>query len=106
MSSLSRRYEILLPLQHNDGRPVEERLIGLTIQELRARFNAISVETQPIVGFWQHDDELYRDNLVRLFVDVPDQSEHRQFFVEYKKTLKERFEQLEIWITSYPLEVL
>jgi hypothetical protein len=40
---------------------------------------------------------------VRVFVGVPDLPEHVQFFQEL---LKERFQQLDIWMTTYPLEVL
>ena len=54
MSDL-RRYEILVPLLFNDGRPVPE---------------------------------------------------HRAFFREFKQQLKARFDQLEIWITSHPLDVI
>jgi hypothetical protein len=37
---------------------------------------------------------------------VPDTSDSRQFFVEFKEQLKERFQQLDIWMTTYPLEVI
>jgi len=32
--------------------------------------------------------------------------ENRQFFLEYKEQLKSRFQQLEIWLTTYLVEVL
>jgi len=40
-----RRYEILLPLRFNDGRPVPWTVIGETLTELRHRFGAVSWET-------------------------------------------------------------
>jgi hypothetical protein len=43
---------------------------------------------------------------VRLFVDVPDVPQNRQFFVDFKERLKARFRQLDIWITTHPLEIL
>lgn len=46
MSSLQRRYEILLPLRFNDGQPVPDDLIGKTLLQLKQRFHAISSETQ------------------------------------------------------------
>jgi hypothetical protein len=49
---------------------------------------------------------VYRDDLVRVFVDVPDEAANREFFVEFKERLKQRFQQLDIWMTTYPLEVL
>ena len=101
-----RRYEILLPLQFNDGRAVPDALVGQAVVELRSRFGAASCETQIIQGFWQQGGEMYRDTLIRLFVDVADTEENRGFFRDFKEQLKERFQQLEIYVTSHPIEVL
>lgn len=106
MSKAFRRFELLLPLRFNDGSPVPDELIGETILELRDRFGAVSAETQTIRGTWQHEGQTYRDDLVRLFVDAPDVPESRAFFVDFKEQLKARFKQLDIWLTTYPLEIL
>ena len=57
-------------------------------------------------GAWEHEGTVYQDNLTRFFVDVEDLPEHRAFFRQFKEQLKTRFDQLEIWITSYPLDVI
>jgi hypothetical protein len=101
-----RRYEVLVPLLFNDGRPVPEALLALTFSELRERFGAASWETQTLRGAWEHQGTVYEDNLTRFFVDVPDTQEHRAFFKEFKDKLKRRFDQLDIWITSHPLDVI
>ncbi len=101
-----RRYEILLPLRFNDGRAVPDEVLANTLLELEQRFGAVSCETQNIRGLWTHQGQEFRDDLVRVFVDVPDLPEHRQFFVEFKERLKARFQQLDIWITTHPLEIL
>jgi len=106
MSSSLRRFEILLPLLFNDGGPVPDELVGQTLLELRQQFGAISAESQVIRGHWQHEGEEFRDDLVRLFVDVADTSENRAFFVRFKEQLKTRFQQLDIWMTTYPIEVI
>jgi hypothetical protein len=106
MSTSHRRYEILIPLSFNDGAPVPDTLIGETLLELRRQFGAISSETQSIVGHWEHEGEVYRDEHVRLFVDVKDTSENHRFFVQLKERLKTRFRQVDIWMTSHPIEVL
>jgi hypothetical protein len=106
MSSTLRRFEILLPLRFNDGELVPDELVGETVLELRQRFGAVSAETQVIRGHWQHQGEVYRDELVRVFVDVPDSGKTRDFFVAYKDQLKARFRQLDIWMTTYPIEVI
>ena len=105
MSAL-RRYEILIPSQFNDGRAVPEELLTDTLLELRAKFGAVSCETQVIQGLWQQQGELFRDRLMRVFVDVEDTPENRQFFVAFKERLKVRFQQLEIWLTTHPIEVI
>jgi hypothetical protein len=101
-----RRYEILLPSQFNDGNSVPQELLADTLLELETKFGAVSCETQTIQGLWRQEGEIYRDSLIRLFVDVPDTSENRQYFVEFKRRLKERFQQLDIWLTTYPIEVI
>lgn len=104
--SILRRYEILVPLLHNDGRPVPESLLAQTFNELREKFGAVSWETQTVRGAWEHHGTVYEDNLTRFYVDVPDLPEHRTFFREFKQQLKKRFDQLEIWITSHTLDVI
>ncbi len=106
MSSTLRRFEILLPLRFNDGQPIPDELVGQTLLELRQQFHAISAETQVIRGHWEHAGEEFRDELVRVFVDVADTGENRDYFVTYKERLKARFKQLDIWMTTYPIEVI
>jgi hypothetical protein len=101
-----RRYEILLPLRFNDGLPVPENVVAETILELRAKFGAVSSETNIIQGHWENEGLVFRDELVRLFVDVPDTSENREFFVHFKEKLKGRFQQLEIWLTTFRIELI
>ena len=106
MSSTFRRFEILLPLRFNDGAPVPGELVAETLLELEQRFGAVSSETQTIHGLWHHQGQSYRDDLTRLFVDVPDAPESIEFFREFKERLKVRFKQIDIWMTTYPVEVI
>jgi hypothetical protein len=104
--SLLHRYEILVPLVFNDGTPVPEALLVETFEELRAQFGAASWETQTLRGVWEQHGVIYEDNFTRFFVDVPDAAQHREFFTEFKQKLKQRFKQLDIWITSHPVDVI
>jgi len=101
-----RRYEILLPRKFNDGGQVPWQLLGETFQELKRRFGAVSWETQIIHGIWQSDGVEFQDDLVRVFVDVEDKPEHAEFFRRYKEQLKARFRQLDIWMTTVPIDVV
>jgi len=106
MSRTVRRFEVLLPLRFNDGTSIPDDFVADTLIELEERFGAVSCETQTIRGHWRYEGEPYRDDLIRAFVDVPDVPENRQFFVEFKERLKARFQQLDIWMTTYLIEVL
>ncbi len=106
MSRMLRRFEVLLPLRLNDGSPVPDETIAETLFELEEQFGAVSCETQTIRGRWRSDGQSYRDDLIRVFVDVADEPENRSFFVEYKEQLKSRFQQLDIWMTTYLIEVM
>ena len=106
MPTSFRRFEILLPLQFNDGTEVPAEQFAEALEEVEDRFGAVSSESQVIVGYWRHEGPPYRDRLARVFVDVPDTDENRQFFTQWKEQLKQRFDQLEIWITSHPVEVI
>lgn len=101
-----RRYEILLPLRHNDGRRVPDELLDQSRQELIAQFGAVSFYPQSLLGIWTFQQVRYEDELIRLVVDVDDTPENRQFFSSFKSVLLERFEQIEIYIASYLIEVL
>ena len=101
-----RRYEILIPLRFNDGRAVPKALLAQTLQELEDRFNAVSSETQIIHGRWRSGGRLFRDDLIRVYVDAEDNAEVKGFFANFKNRLKTRFQQLDIWLTSSSIEVL
>ena len=101
-----RRYEILLPRRFNDGTSVPPALLRQTLRELEDRFGAVSAERQSILGAWRQGEKTYHDELVRLFVDVPQDAAHDHFFEQFKEKLKARFGQLEIWVTSHDIRVL
>lgn len=106
MSTSYRRYEILLPRRFNDGQPIPPRWLTEAVIELRERFGAASCETQIIRGEWEEEGEIYRDELVRVFVDAEDTPANRDFFVLFRERLKIKFRQLAIWLTSHPIDVL
>lgn len=106
MSKSLRRFEILLPRRFNDQRPIPEEWVIETILELERQFGAVSCESQVIHGYWQDEGKSYRDELVRLFVDVADSPENRLFFQQFKEHLKTRYKQVEIWVTTFLVEAL
>lgn len=101
-----KRYEILLPLRYNDGSPIEPEKFAQTFKELRNQFGASTLDSTIAIGHWIYKGVLYKDKLIRCRIDISGGSEAREFFEEYKKILKERFKQLDIWITVSDIEVI
>ena len=99
-----RRFEILLPCRLNDGTPIDAALFGLTHVELLRQLGGVTIHPGTVHGKWLHEGIEYDDQLVRLVVDVPDTDESHEFFAGFKETLKERFRQVEVWITSHPID--
>ena len=100
------RFEILLPLEFDDGRPVPREFLAEAAIEIQGRFGGVSWESQAIEGIWRQGGVEYRDRLNRIFVDAEDTEENRQFFIGLKARLKARFQQLDIWLTVHPIEIL
>jgi hypothetical protein len=71
----------------------------------RVGANRSSHETQRVEGHWRQAGVLYRDNLVRLVVDVPDTAKNRRWMKAFKQRWKAKLEQLELWMVSYPVTV-
>jgi len=105
MSSNWRRFEVLLPLRFNDGREVPPEWLAGAVLEVVDRFGAASYETQKVEGHWRHGGVAYRDDLVRVVVDVPDSEENRGWIREFKGRWMSRLEQLELWVVSYPIDI-
>jgi hypothetical protein len=105
MSSKLRRYEVLLPVRLNDGSEVPQELIGDALNEIVARFDAVSFECEIVEGRWRSGSVLYRDDLSRIIVDVPDSTANRKWMKGFKERWKTRLEQLELWMVSYRIDV-
>jgi ATP-dependent protease HslVU (ClpYQ) peptidase subunit len=100
------RYEILLPLRYNDGRPIERLKFRQTNVELLAKFSGTTADMITAIGAWRYQGTIYEDELVRLIVDVPASAPADDFFRDYKETLKARFQQVDIWISSHEIQIL
>lgn len=96
---------MLLPLQFNDGRPVPGEWLAEAVLEVIDYFGACSYETQKVEGHWRHGGVLYRDDLVRIVVDLRDLVKHRRWMRQFKERWKARLEQLDLWMVTYRIEV-
>jgi hypothetical protein len=101
-----RRCEILLPVRFNDGRPVSGELVEQTREEVVPRFGGLQIQPHTVLVLWVYEGLRYEDELRRVTIDVDDPPENQQFFVEFKQQLLKRFEQIEIYIASYPIDIV
>ena len=76
-----------------------------TLMEVVDRFGALTFNPQPANGVWSHGGRRYDDQLYRLALDVPDTDDSKHWITTFKKELLKRFEQLDIYVVSYPVEV-
>ena len=95
----------MLPLQFNDARDVPPEWLADAVLEIVEFFGAASYETQKVEGHWRHGGVVYRDNLIKIVVDVPDAAKNRKWMREFKTRWKARLEQLELWVISYPIDL-
>ena len=56
MSNKWRRFEVLLPLQFNDGRTVPPEWLADAVLEIVDHFGAANYETQKVEGHWRHGE--------------------------------------------------
>jgi len=106
-----RRVEIYLPLEYNDGRPIEEAKYLRLHAELRARFGGVTSTQRefPLKGAWKSGTALYEERVVVFtMMDFRDQTETRlaRYLQRLKARLKKRFDQEEILITVQELTAI
>jgi hypothetical protein len=100
-----KRYEILLPLNYNDGTAIELAKFDLTAEELCERFGGITEDSIRTSGTWKYGGTRFRDELLRIRVDGND-PQTTDFLRERKEIWKERFRQIDIWITAHEIEII
>jgi hypothetical protein len=93
-------------LLYNNGQKIEKEKFLITHEELVDRFGATTTDSTRIVGRWIYQNQLYEDKLIRITIDVPESEDSDAFFRQYKEILKERFRQIDVWITSYTIEII
>jgi hypothetical protein len=93
-----------LPVDYNDGRPVEESKFVSLIDELVDKFAGVtSTQRQfPLKGIWRTGGQVYQDQVV-VFTSLDFQSKTDFELIRYlerlKARLKRKFEQLDVLIT-------
>ena len=105
MSSKWRRFEVLLPLEFNDGSEVPADSLAEAVLEIVDHFGAASYETQKVEGHWRHGGSGLSRQPGAARRGCPRRAKNRQWMKKFKKRWKFRLEQLELWMVSYRIEV-
>jgi hypothetical protein len=92
-------------LNYNDGTEIEAEKFDQTAEELCERFGGITQDTVRVTGTWKYGGTRYRDTLFRIRIDTTDPTAPG-FLKAHKELWKERFRQLDIWITAHQIDVL
>ena len=74
-------------------------------RQIVAKVHLKKIETQRVEGHWQHAGTIYRDNLVKVVVDLPDSAVNRKWMGAFKERWRKRLDQLELWMVSYQVSI-
>jgi hypothetical protein len=92
-------------LNYNNGTLIEPEKFDQTAEELCDRFGGVTQDTVRITGTWKYGGTRYRDDLLRMRIDTSDPTAH-VFLQAQKESWKVRFQQIDIWITAYEIEII
>ena len=101
-----KEYDIFVPLNYNDGTPVDAAKFQELQEDLLDQFEGLTFFPQPNRGFWKMAGVTYRDEIVIYLVITSADMEARRFFAELKQRLKKEFEQEEVLIVERDVETL
>jgi hypothetical protein len=96
--------DIYLPVEYNDGRPIEVAKFVTIEDELLDRFGGVtSIQRHfPLRGLWQAGAQVYQDRVVVFTVldfSLQTEFERIRYLERLKARLKKKFDQLEVLIT-------
>ncbi len=103
-----RKYEIYLPLKHNDGESIESAKIVGVWDELADAFGGVTVSSlsAPYQGRWKYGGVEYFDDIIKIEIIATNDRAARSFFKEFKELLKESLRQVDILITTQGIQVI
>jgi hypothetical protein len=93
------RFEVLVPLADNDGRPFRWEKIERVGAALLDRFEGCrSQPLAPHSGQWRHRGAVYTEPLLLFTADAPRDDDSLEWMASYKQRLKRQFRQIDIYV--------
>ena len=103
-----RQYKIYLPLNYNDGTPIESEKINTIRDRLADRFGGATISplSAPYKGPWKYGGVQYVENIAILEVITEGDSATETFFKDLKEQLEQQLSQVAILITTHRIHVI
>jgi hypothetical protein len=101
-----KEYDLYVPLNYNDGSPIEPRKLVRIRNALLNQFGGLTYFPQHNEGFWSSGGVTFRDEIVIYRVLADKVGTARRFLRRLKDELKRDLEQQEILIVEKDAEVL
>ena len=103
-----RRYEIYLPLNYNNGEPIESKKITAICDELALAFGAITISplSAPHQGRWKYGGVEYIDEIIKVEILASGDTVTKKFLKDFKARLKKDLLQVDILITTHGIQVI
>ncbi len=97
-----KKYEIYLPLKHNDGSEIEPEKIKQIKEELVANFGALTASSHsaPYQGGWKYGGVDFIDDIIKIEIIAGADGKTERFFRQFKQRLKRLLKQIDILITA------
>lgn len=101
-----KEYELYVPLNYNDGSPVEPEMIERIGEQLLEQFGGCTFFPQPNKGTWRMGHVVFRDEIVIFRVHARNERAARRFFRQLKFELRKELQQEEILIVEKDAKTL
>lgn len=96
---------VLLPLNDNDGKPLDQGLFRSVATELTERFGGLTAHTRaPAEGRWKDGDGTSKDEIV--IYEVMAESLDASWWQAYRKDLERRFRQEKVIVRAQEVWLL
>jgi hypothetical protein len=101
-----REYDLFVPLNYNDGTPIDPDKIPEISRRLLDEFGGLTFFSQPNEGLWRMGDVTYRDDVVIFRVLARNRRSARRFLSALKAELLESLKQEEILIVERSIDTI
>jgi hypothetical protein len=101
-----KEYDVFVPLNYNDGKPIEGRKFKAIQMRLLEQFKGLNIFPQANKGFWKMAGLTFRDEIVIYRVLSSNARSSRRFFAELKAELKRDLKQQEILIVEREIQTI